>query len=196
MNEQPLSSKWLFIYFTYYTKGTTVPFSEYDLLISDIEDATQKVKEFYSGQLNCSPGCAHCCKDFSIFPIEIASLQRAKSMIAQYSKPIMSNLKQFSRCPLLVDDLCVLYKYRPIICRTQGLPAAYIDQEHQTVEVSACHINFPESYQFHPEKLLLMDSFIERLQDINKKYIASVSPSFTETRIPIREKVKEIFDQN
>ena len=31
------------------------------------------------------------------------------------------NMEKGGRCPFLVNNLCCIYKYRPIICRTHGL---------------------------------------------------------------------------
>lgn len=91
---------------------------------------------------------------------------------------VRERLKQFQpiensedkNCSLLADNRCSIYDIRPIICRTQGLPIAYIDDSSSCIEVSACHLNFPDDHQFEQEDLLFMDQFNSRLVELNIQY--------------------------
>ncbi len=74
-----------------------------------------------------------------------------------------------SRLPGLGDH-CSIYDIRPIICRTQGLPIAYIDEASGSIEVSACQINFADDYQFSQKDLLFMDQLNQRLAELNLQY--------------------------
>ena len=47
---------------------------------------------------------------------------------------------------------------------------AYLDEESQSIEVSACRINFPEGFAFAQDDLLFMDSFNDRLAVLNIQY--------------------------
>lgn len=44
-------------------------------------------------------------------------------------------------CPLLVDDQCLVYEYRPLICRSHGIP--HIDHSGEVFDDSWCTRNFP-----------------------------------------------------
>lgn len=41
-------------------------------------------------------------------------------------------------CPLNFDGLCILYKYRPMICRLHGLPHELTKPGHSTVYIPGC----------------------------------------------------------
>ena len=71
---------------------------------------------------------------------------------------------------MLSDSRCRLYPWRPLICRTQGLPVAYIDTEREAVEVSACPLNFPDDYPFQEEDLLFLDQANSDLALLNSEY--------------------------
>jgi Fe-S-cluster containining protein len=90
------------------------------------------------------------------------------------------------RCPLLMDALCSVYGARPVICRTQGLPLAYVDAERETIEVSACPLNFPDEYAFTQENLLFLDGFNLRLSELNVTWCREKGLD-PERRLPLRE---------
>jgi uncharacterized protein len=78
---------------------------------------------------------------------------------------------QENHCVFLLENgLCCLYDRRPVLCRTQGMALAYLDEESQTIEVSACRINFPEEFSFEQDDLLFMDGFNDRLASLNLQY--------------------------
>jgi len=140
----------------------------YDL-IADIDDLMAKlIKKRFRQILNCRPGCAECCIPFSILPLEAALV---KERINQF-KPVEGI--EDKNCALLADNCCTIYDIRPIICRTQGLPIAYINEDSSCIEVSACHLNFPDDHQFEQEDLLFMDQFNSRLADLNIQYCLTV----------------------
>lgn len=141
----------------------------YHELIADIDSllATLIVERFRD-TLQCRPGCAECCMQFSVLSLEAAFV---RERIKQF-QPI-KRLKDKS-CPLLADNRCSIYDIRPIICRTQGLPIAYIDEGSSCIEVSACRLNFPDDHQFEKEDLLFMDQFNSRLVELNIQYCLSV----------------------
>ena len=118
-----------------------------------------------AGRIGCRPGCSSCCLAFSVLPLEAAMLQRERSPL-----PAADGLRQDGQCIFLAGGLCSAYPHRPVICRTQGLPLAYIDEILEQIEVSACPLNFPEDDPLEQEDLLLMDSFNERLAALNLLY--------------------------
>ncbi|MDR3630302.1 MAG: YkgJ family cysteine cluster protein [Desulfocapsaceae bacterium] len=116
--------------------------------------------------LRCGPGCCDCCIAFSVLPLEAAILQAG---LSAEGRPALANPQKDS-CVLLDDGLCRLYNRRPLLCRTQGLALAYIDEASRTVEVSACPVNFPADFVFEQEDLLFMDEFNSRLAELNLLY--------------------------
>lgn len=78
----------------------------------------------------CSKGCAHCCKttgmpfsdvEFEYLMEGYNSLdEQKKSTVKENVKKIVNSDKN-EPCPFLIDNVCSVYKYRGLICRTFGL---------------------------------------------------------------------------
>lgn len=119
--------------------------------------------------IQCKPGCYDCCINFSVFAVEAA-------LIAEQLEDHKVQIETGADfCGLLKGTHCSVYPYRPIICRTQGLPLGYIDEESGMVEISACNLNFAEDYQFKEDEVLFMDDFNACLLEINRKYCKSIA---------------------
>lgn len=133
-------------------------------LIEEIDRRMQALTEGrLAARISCRPGCAECCIAFSVLPIEAALI--AEGLTRQ---PLQVGAGEC--CVFLDNGLCRVYEQRPVICRTQGLALAYIDEEEQRIEVSACLLNFPEDAELEHDDLLFMDQFNARLADLNRIY--------------------------
>ncbi|MBE0582749.1 MAG: YkgJ family cysteine cluster protein [Desulfofustis sp.] len=153
--------------------------SGYRQLIAEIDLAVSLlIEKRFVGLLHCRPGCTVCCTAFRVLPLEAALLRRAMSALE--ALPAIDD----DRCRLLHEECCRIYEHRPIICRTQGLPIAYIDEAAGKIEVSACPLNFADDYLFVHEDLLFLDHFNNRLAELNRRYCrtAAIDP---ELRLPI-----------
>jgi Fe-S-cluster containining protein len=148
---------------------TTLPDPEQDIRMAYlklIDEIDQEVSQLTGGRLagriTCRPGCSTCCRAFSVLPLEAALLQRVM--------PAADGPRQEGDCLFLGGGLCSVYSCRPVICRTQGLPLAYVDEILERIEVSACPLNFPEDADLDRDDLLFMDAFNERLAALNLLY--------------------------
>lgn len=161
---------------------------DYQQLIDDLDAEIARIGTRHGATLSCGPRCASCCLGFSVLPLEAACLREAIDALPAASREHLDrNLAEGTdRCPLLIDELCSIYAARPVICRTQGLPLAYVDEEREAIEVSACPLNFPDDHAFAPENLLFMDGFNGRLFELNRAWCRKqgVVP---DRRIPLRE---------
>ncbi len=151
----------------------------YRQLINEVDAAIHLlIDSCFPGRLRCGPGCSSCCTRFSVLPLEAALMFAARPSWA----PARAAGKD--RCRLLSGDRCSIYPHRPIICRTQGLPIAYVHEDGTTLEVSACPLNFAEDHQFIHEELLFLDHYNDRLAELNRRYCRTngIDPQL---RIPI-----------
>ncbi len=171
-----------------YHDSTMTCIQEYHQLIAALDAEIARVAQFHAAALSCGPGCASCCRPFSVLPIEAACVRKAIGALNRASREQLdrNRAKGDNRCPLLIDDLCAIYAARPVICRTQGLPLAYVDEEREAIEVSACGLNFPDDHVFAPEDLLFLDPFNLRLAALNQAWCSKQNLDPT-TRIPLRE---------
>ena len=139
----------------------------YAALIADLDEQIAQLAGALTAQLRCAPTWAGCCMAFSLLPLEAAILQE------ELTQHKLVGATDLVVCALLRDQLCQAYPARPVICRTQGLPLAYIDPEAGAIEVSACQLNFADDFAFTEEGLLFMDPFNERLATLNHHYCRS-----------------------
>jgi len=138
---------------------------QYDRLIENLTGQIVRLGHILGQRLHCRPGCADCCQPFSVFALEAAVIAgEARGVILSPAPGV---------CAFLQDGLCRIYPFRPLICRSQGLPLAYVgdaDEERQCLEVSACPINFPADTEFAMEELLFLDEANQRLAALNILY--------------------------
>jgi len=171
--------------------------STYQQLLADLAMETGRITALLASSLRCGPGCDSCCISFAVFPIEARNMQEAIVALppAEKEKLRKKTGKSGDCCPLLLDKLCAIYEARPVICRTQGLPLAYVDEERESIEVSACPLNFGDDFAFSEENLLFMDAFNSRLFDLNLEYCVQNGLS-TELRIPILDIATKALDSS
>lgn len=118
--------------------------NEYDELFENYRDylkfLTIKLDSFFENQkeyIFCKMGCAKCCKNAE-FPFSLIEIQYAlygfsklpdetKKIIEENLTRVLEEKKKFQgekflyTCPYLVNNVCSIYEYRGVICRTFGL---------------------------------------------------------------------------
>ena len=103
-----------------------------------------KLSTFFESQspfIFCQKGCAKCCKNAQ-FPYSATEMQyllnglvtldiKKQQKIEENFKLILEKKKTFKGkkflydCPFLIDDVCSVYEYRGVLCRTFGLMTKY-----------------------------------------------------------------------
>ena len=89
----------------------------------------------------CKAGCSACCEkgDYPVSNLELEYLMQGFINLENTVKSrVQANIKTMvkgGKCPFLIDNLCSVYPYRPIICRTHGL--AYLMKDGR-VNVPYC----------------------------------------------------------
>lgn len=120
--------------------------------------------------ITCAPGCSSCCSEFSIVALEAALIAEQLTRPRSEPQATAAPVKIAPVCGLLIDHHCSIYPHRPIICRTQGLPIAYVDEALARIEVSACPLNFVPEHPFEHDDLLFLDPYNGRLAELNHRY--------------------------
>ncbi len=114
-------------------------FNEYILFLEKLDRLCAGVNSYFSENIKCRPGCSDCCMaGLELFPVEAFC-------ISQHITTHQSTPHKTDRCVFLKDSMCTIYEYRPVVCRTQGLPLVYRDEESDSFELSVCEKNFTES---------------------------------------------------
>lgn len=139
----------------------------YGSLIADADTVVAELSSRLQRFIRCGPGCSSCCKSFSVFSLEAA-------LIAEKTGGTDRPATAEGCCPLLADRHCKIYPQRPLICRTQGMPIAYIDEINEQIDVSACPLNFSDEHHFTYDDLYFIDPFNSRLAALNTSYCEQV----------------------
>lgn len=104
---------------------------------SKIEEYFEEHKDY----ICCKAGCSDCCEkgDYPVTEEELKHIMLGYSALANESKiRVQNNIKAMERggaCPFLLDKLCSIYPYRPMVCKIHGL--AYITKNN-IVKVPYC----------------------------------------------------------
>ena len=104
-------------------------------------------------KLHCHPGCCGCCRDG-------LSMTQAEAVVIRKLFPDIGSAEPHpaGACPFLDDDgLCRIYRARPFICRTHGLPMRYLMTLRDALEMGVVE-TMPEGHS-EDEKIELRDIF-------------------------------------
>lgn len=113
-------------------------------LICRVDELCAGIGEKFPEEIVCRAGCAGCCRHLTLLPVEAVALAVALHGLPPDLADMIRNRARQSApdgpCPLLMDDRCLLYAARPLICRTHGLPL--LTRLDGTPRVDFCPENF------------------------------------------------------
>lgn len=92
----------------------------------EVDRATVQLARLHAGRLYCGPGCCLCCVDeITVFEIEARNIRK------QYWDLFISGLPHApGKCAFLNElGRCRIYEQRPYVCRTQGLPIRWLEED-------------------------------------------------------------------
>ena len=106
-------------------------FDEYEKFLNELDT---KLAEFFArdkDKIKCRRGCSDCCKNAN-FPLSLLEMKYLMYGFSKLEKEIHDKVrdninlaikqnKDEYDCPFLLNDVCSVYPYRPIICRVYGL---------------------------------------------------------------------------
>ena len=148
----------------------------YRELLTTVDRLLDRIRRRYSAQIACRKGCACGCRNLSIFPIEALSLASALDNLPARTAAGIRNraaTASFWDCPLLEDRACNLYAFRPLICRTHGLPLQTV--YHQRVSIGHCRRNFKNLSPIPEDAVIDLDQINGALRDINTSAVSQMA---------------------
>lgn len=106
-----------------------------------IDELVAPALRAHGARVTCRAGCVGCCADgLSVFEIEAAAIVRRYPALLASGEPHPEGA-----CAMLDDDgLCRVYGARPYVCRTQGLPLRWLEEDEVGAPVEArdvCPLN-------------------------------------------------------
>ena len=135
--------------------------AEVDALAADLARA-------HRARLHCARGCSGCCADeLTVLPIEAARIEAAHAELLAHGEPHPAGACAF----LDSAGACRIYADRPYVCRTQGLPLRWLEEdEHEEIveQRDICPLNAagPPLEALPDEACWLLGPFEQRLLDV------------------------------
>lgn len=134
----------------------------YETLLDFIMPAIDRKFENQKEYIACTKGCAHCCKTVSMpfSEIEFEYMKQGfRSLSDEDQKEVLNKVKNIIEnegepaCPFLKNDVCSIYKYRGLICRTFGLLLINEDGEHTVPFCVHKGLNYAKIFDEETQKL-------------------------------------------
>lgn len=149
-------------------------------------------------RLKCKKGCADCCTDdLTVLEVEAANIR------ARYPTLLANGMPHPPGGCAFLDDLraCRIYPARPYICRTQGLPLRYFeeDENEDIVETrDICPINGegPDLHSLSDGAMWLIGPTEQILLDLQDAAARGVSPGAEDalsSALPKRIALRDLF---
>lgn len=92
----------------------------------------------HAARLQCRRGCSACCVDgITVFAIEAERIRANNKGLLAQGAPHPAGACAF----LDAEGACRIYADRPYVCRTQGLPLRWIDEERGAELRDICPLN-------------------------------------------------------
>jgi len=93
-------------------------------LHAEVDDRARALAAKHVDRLQCTRGCAQCCvDDLTVFAVEAVHIRRHHAALLREGAPHPTGACAF----LSEDGACRIYRERPYVCRTQGLPLRWFD---------------------------------------------------------------------
>ena len=171
-------------------------FHDYFALRDKIDSKAAEISAYYTDNIICRKGCSSCCIPISLMPVEFYAIKNeiedkklhpgffdgfsdrgtddrsGKTEISSSSPDVNINTESES-CIFLNNSACSIYRHRPLICRTQGLPLLYYSEDLENYTISVCGLNFTaadDEFEFDTEYSIDLDRLNSSLYRINKDF--------------------------
>ncbi|MDQ3280369.1 MAG: YkgJ family cysteine cluster protein [Acidobacteriota bacterium] len=138
------------------------------LLHDEIDARAKALAEAHRERMQCRRGCFGCCvDDITVFEVEAERIRSGAAELLRNGTPHPPG-----RCAFLGSEgQCRIYELRPYVCRTQGLPLRWIDEDAEAEYRDICELNDDPSApmeMLEPEQCWSIGEFEERLARMNE----------------------------
>ena len=123
-----------------------------DFLI-ELDSRLDKYFESFGANICCKRGCADCCEkgEYPVSDVELEFLTEGYKHLEPDVQSIVrqniKNMEKGGKCPFLIEKLCSVYEYRPIVCRVHGLAYLYKGNEVKLPYCAENNKNFSKLYK-------------------------------------------------
>jgi len=156
-------------------------------IVASVDEEFARNRRLYGEKIQCRAGCTECCYQlFQITEIEAAHISegirklepekrealrtralgyteaRRKLVTEQGEPESWGNLPPSGTrlaCPALIEGVCAIYEFRPLMCHKFGMPLYNPDKPDQ---VFACELNFKNGEEIDDSKLIQIQTSLHR----------------------------------
>jgi Fe-S-cluster containining protein len=95
-------------------------------LHDEVDRDARRLALKHADRIQCARGCSGCClDDLTVFEVEAAVIRDRHAELLADGNPHPKGACAF----LDAEGACRIYEERPYVCRTQGLPLRWIDED-------------------------------------------------------------------
>ncbi len=93
-----------------------------------VDEVAAPIERANAERLQCRVGCADCCVDgVTVFEVEAAVIRKHYAKFLATAEP-----RSAGACAFLDNNNhCRIYDHRPYVCRTQGLPLRWLEEDDE-----------------------------------------------------------------
>lgn len=152
---------------------------------AEVDSAAKGISASHGPRLRCGRGCAACCVDgLTVFEVEAERIREGAAALLSTAEPGPAGACAF----LDADGACRVYALRPYVCRTQGLPLRWLeeDDDEPGAEVERrdiCPLNDetgPPLTELPAEQCWTLGTWESRLRDLQREFDGTLA------RVPLR----------
>lgn len=129
----------------------TEALAQYRALLEKVDQLSADIQSRHPGEFSCRLGCHSCCKPgLTVNALEAENIRQAISpeLAAKMRALEAADAFRGLRCSFLESDgACGIYAFRPLVCRSHGLPLQFKDlgeaEGEEAVFRDVCYLNFP-----------------------------------------------------
>jgi len=155
-------------------------FKMYYELRDETDERAELILSYYRDDITCAAKCSSCCIPISIFPVEFYAIKNELGIASSADKAYPDAdtgaivNKSDENCFFLKNSLCTIYRSRPLICRTQGLPLLYFSDDLQEYTIAVCGKNFTRQdndFDFDTDYAIDLDRLNSSLFKLNTLFL-------------------------
>lgn len=145
--------------------------ANYLAFLERVDGLCGQISARLAGEIRCKAGCSGCCRHLGLFPVEAANLADTVGRLPEALRNLLAGRTDWTEetsCPLLLDDCCLVYSARPVICRTHGLPLLAEVAGEKVVDF--CPENFRGVSSLSGDMVIDLETVNRALVAINGKF--------------------------
>lgn len=159
-------------------------FQEYEAVLHKVAAFSDPLWRKFESEIACRPGCAQCCTaGLTLLPIEAAFVLealRSGAAVAPEGPEVQEGATAHCVC-LTAQGMCGIYAFRPLLCRTHGLPLRLPDGDLAKAPRSlrvldedtyTCSLNFESGRSPPPGDVLDAEKLYQLLWVVNARFCA------------------------